>query len=77
MLKVIKPSYKAVAFLTGMAKAFDMGNHRRVFNRRLPVADTVLYGDEKTDIERLAEDWVAIGMDMQEAIGIVGGRNGK
>lgn len=77
MLGSLKSRRNGAALLSGMTKAFDMGNRRCVFNRTHTLADIVLYGDEKSDAERLAEDWEAVGRDMYEAIGIVGGRDGQ
>ncbi len=77
MIGLLKPRRKTIVLLSGMAKAFDMGNRRRVFGRAPLASDVVLYSNEKTDEERLSEDWEAIGRDMYAAIDIVGDKYGK
>lgn len=42
--------------------------------KRQPV---VFYGDKKSDMDRLADDWATIGNDMRIAIASYGGRNGR
>ena len=56
------------AFFAGMAKAFGFYNRQRVFKRRKTQITRKFYGEEKTDTERLAEDWVTVGKDMSIAI---------
>lgn len=59
---------KLQTLFSGMAKAFDFTNSQRVFNRERMDTTLKLYSEEKTDIERLADDWSIIGNDMQIAI---------
>ena len=65
---MIKSISKNGAFFAGMAKAFDFYNRQRVFKRRKMQITRKFYGEEKTDTERLAEDWVTVGKDMSIAI---------
>lgn len=74
---MIQPIGKTRAFLSGMAKAFDFGNSRRVFKRKRRESAGNLYGKEKTDMERLTEDWITIGDDMRIAIAKFGEQHGK
>lgn len=68
---------KTKTFLAGMAKAFDFNNSRRVFNRKRLDSTIKLYGEEKTDTERLAGDWLTIGQDMKVAMARYGEQYGK
>ena len=65
---MIKSIGKNGAFFAGMAKAFGFYNRQRVFKRRKTQITRKFYGEEKTDMERLAEDWVTVGKDMSIAI---------
>ena len=65
---MIKSNGKNGEFFAGMAKAFGFYNRQRVFKRRKTQITRKFYGEEKTDTERLAEDWVTVGKDMSIAI---------
>ena len=65
---MIKSIGKNGAFFAGMAKAFGFYNRQRVFKRRKTQITRKFYGEEKTDTERLSEDWVTVGKDMSIAI---------
>ena len=65
---MIKSIGKNGAFFAGMAKAFGFYTRQRVFKRRKTQITRKFYGEEKTDTERLAEDWVTVGKDMSIAI---------
>lgn len=65
---MIKSIGKNGAFFAGMAKAFDFYNGKRVFERRKTQTIRKFYSEEKTDTERLAEDWLTVGKDMSVAI---------
>ena len=65
---MIKSIGKNGAFFAGMAKAFGFYNRQRVFKRRKTQITRKFYGEEKTDTERLAEDWVTVRKDMSIAI---------
>lgn len=69
MLRKNKSIEKISTFFSGMAKAFDFTNSQRVFNRKRIDTTLKLYSEEKSDMERIADDWRIIGNDMQIAIG--------
>jgi len=48
-------------FFRGMVRVIDIGC---TFNRRQPVPEDV----EKTDWEKIGEDWLNVGRDMNSAI---------
>ena len=74
---MIKSISKNSAFFAGMAKAFDFYNSQRVFKRRKTQTARKFYSEEKTDTERLAEDWMTVGKDMSIAMARFGGQYGK
>lgn len=74
---MIKSIGKNGAFFAGMAKAFDFYNSQLVFKRRKTQTIRKFYGEEKTDTERLAEDWVTVGKDMSIAMTKFGEQYGK
>lgn len=68
MLKKIKSIDNISTFFSGMVKAFDFTNSQRVFNRKRIDTTLKLYSEEKSDMERIADDWRVIGNDMHIAM---------
>ena len=54
---------KMKIFLRGMLKAFDSRNTKSLYGRKRSFSPTMMYGNQKTDAERLSEDWIALGND--------------
>lgn len=61
MCRVLKMKDKMKIFLGGMSKAFDSKNTKSLYGRKRSFSPDMMYGDQKTDAERLSEDWIVLG----------------
>lgn len=61
MRRVLKPKDKMKVFFNGMSKAFDLKNTKSLYGRKRSFPSVMMYGKQKTDAERLSEDWLEIG----------------
>ncbi|WP_455049129.1 hypothetical protein [Mitsuokella sp.] len=77
MFRTVQAKNRGRMFVGGMAKAFDFWNTKSLYNRKRSFKAEAMYSQQKTDVERLAEDWSMIGRDMSIAIAEYGETHGQ
>ena len=77
MHRVLKSKEKVRTFLGGMSKAFDWKNTKSLYGRKRSFSSVMMYGKQKTDAERLSEDWLALGSDFSMVMAEAGVMHGK
>lgn len=77
MRRVLKTKDKMKIFLGGMSKAFDWRNTKSLYRKKRSFPSVMLYGKQKTDAERLSEDWFVLGNDFSTVMAEVGEIHGK
>lgn len=77
MCRVLKTKDKMKIFLDGMSKAFDSRNTKTLYGRKHTFSSVMMYGNRKTDAERLSDDWIALGNDFNIVMAEAGEMHGK
>lgn len=77
MHRVLKSKEKVRTFLGGMSKVFDWKNTKSLYGRKRSFSSVMMYGKQKTDAERLSEDWLALGSDFSMVMAEAGEMHGK
>ena len=77
MRRVLKSKDKMKVFLNGMSKAFDLKNTKSLYGRKRSFPSVMMCGKQKTDSERLSEDWLALGSDFSMVMAEAGEMHGE
>lgn len=77
MRRVLETKDKMKIFLGGMSKAFDWRNTKSLYKKKRSFPSVTMYGKQKTDVERLSEDWFALGNDFSTVMAEAGEIHGK